>query len=276
MTSYSVAFEPPTRINYWSHDKRSFEESGGLKDLAAKLTIYKFYVNDKNEVCDADGNVLRGPNGIYTFGENGNATAAQAFQVKEIDITNETHPLITEDSPYKVWTNEIKAQFGENYTPQEELRAKHANKYPMKAYYHPNEQSDPDGLIGDGEPVYLGDFKIYIGVKGDYDLDNVVNVRDAQNTLIYYTEHYVSGKEWKLNDDPELDGEDGLIFYLINVNYRNGDKPTDPLDDPQKVSAKDAQSILIYYTEHFAGNEMEWEDIVGYDLLDSFYGDNYQ
>ena len=279
VTSYKVSFTAPTRVNYWSHDTRSFKESGGLKDLAASLTIFKFYVNESNQVCDVNGNPMTAPNGMaYTFGENGNATDAQAFETKNLDITDQTHPLYSEDSPIKVWTNEIKAQFGDNYTAEQELSATHKNKYPMKAYYHPTEQSDPDGLIGT-EPIYLGDFNIYIGVKGDYNLDNVVSIDDVQNALIFYTEYYVAKKKTtKLNEDPELDGEDGLIFYLINVRYRDGDTKDAPLSNPQVVSVDDVTCMLKYYTEKYVAlkPQTDWEWAVGYDLLDKFYGDNYE
>ncbi|MBR3417805.1 MAG: hypothetical protein IKG82_03855, partial [Oscillospiraceae bacterium] len=143
---------------------------------------------------------------------------------------------------------------------------------------HPNEQSDPDGLIGD-EPIYLGDFNIYIGVKGDYNLDNVVSVDDVQNALIFYTDYYVAKKKnVHLNDDPELDGEDGLIFYLINVRYRDGDTKDAPLSNPQQVSVDDVQCMLKYYTEKYVAlkSATDWEWAVGYDLLDSFYGDDYE
>ena len=162
VTSYSISFTAPSDCNYWSNDTRTFKESGGLKGLAAFLTIYKFYANDNNQVCTVNGQPMTTPNGMaYTFGENGTATAAQAFDVKTINIYDQTHPLLTENSPNKVWTNEIKAQFGENYTAEQERSATHKNQYQMKAYYHPNEQADPDGLIGT-DPVYAGSFTIFI------------------------------------------------------------------------------------------------------------------
>ncbi|MBR5723211.1 MAG: hypothetical protein IKX57_06230, partial [Oscillospiraceae bacterium] len=282
VTSYSISFTPPTRVNYWSHDTRSFKESGGLKGLAASLTLYKFYVNENNEVCDALGNPMHAPNGtVFTYSADGTGTAttAQAFDTKNIDITGETHPLYTENSPSMVWENEIKAQLGSNYTPMQALQAKHANKYPMRAYFHPTESTDEDAKMLGTDPIYLGDFNIFIGVKGDYNLDNVVSADDAQSTLRFYTNYYVAGNtDYKLSDNPEFDGEDGLIFYLVNVRYRDGSKATDPIENPLKVAADDAQCILKYYTwKTVSGHDdYTWEDAVGYDLLDKFYGDSYE
>ena len=65
---------------------------------------------------------------------------------------------------------------------------------------------------------------------------------------------------------------DGLVFYLINVRFRKGSSPNDPLDNPQTVGADDAQCILKYYTQKdVAGLETSWEKVVGYDLIDEFY-----
>jgi len=282
VTSYTISFTPPTRVNYWSHDTRTFKESGGLKDLAASLKLLKFYVNDNDEICNASGIALTDANGnVFKYNANDASTldARNAFFEKEFNITGETHPLYTEDSPIEVWQNEIKAQFGSSYTAEQELQASHKNKYPMRAYFHPTESSEDDLKMLGNEPIYLGDFNIFIGVKGDFNLDNVVSADDAQSTLRFYTNYYVSMKyDTKLSDNPDFDGLDGLVFYLINVRYRDGNTPNDPLDDPQTVGADDAQCILRYYTNKYVSliDDYTWEDAVGYDLLDKFYGDSYE
>ena len=139
---------------------------------------------------------------------------------------------------------------------------------------------DPDFDINNGAPYEFGSIKIYIGVKGDFNLDNEVDITDAQLTLQYYT--------WKLalkvpflSDDPEFapvdDPESGLIFFLVNVDYRDGRSGTDPLTKPQTLDINDAQDILAFYTYRLAQQyERGWEYIVGYDYLDYFYGDQIQ
>jgi hypothetical protein len=253
VTSYSISFAPPTRVNYWSHDTRSFKESGGLKDMVATLTVYKYYV-DANGVQDAE-----------------------PFQVKSMEITAYTNPAEAENSPKKVWDNETSASLGKtDWTEKEALDATHTNKYTLKAYYtYSADINDPDFDVNNGEPLELGDFKIYIGVKGDYNLDNQVKADDAQNTLNYYTKKLV-GLTPHLNDDPELDGEDGLVFFLINVTYRDGFSPEDPMENPPKIQAHDAQLILQYYVEHMIQIDHSWDYIVGYDFLDYFYGDKLE
>ena len=44
--------------------------------------------------------------------------------------------------------------------------------------------------------------------------------------------------------------------------------------DPTSLDVEDAQMILNYYTKKYVAHKSDttWTDIVGYDLLDSFYG----
>ena len=265
VTSYDVKFTPPTRRNYWSHDTRTLKDCGGLTGMRAEMTIYKYYVNDRNEFTDVKGNTMNDAQGNplkYVEGAEIPLSKAQACDTRTKDITDLTDLQDPTVTPEKIW----------NGTGAEKL-ADH--KYRISLFYHAEKQTDEDFKISDSA-VKLGDHTIYIGVKGDYNLDDQVSVDDAQNVLRFYTNYYVAdNKSYKLSDDPELDGENGLIFYLVNVRFRNGSQPTDPMDDPQTVSVDDAQCILRYYTEKdVAGKEgVTWETVVGYDLLDSFYQD---
>jgi hypothetical protein len=270
VTSYSISYEKPTRVNYWSHDPRTFKENGGLKGLAVNITLSKFYVNENNQFCDKDGNVI----GTAVYDPNGAIPAGiEAFEVKTLDATAYTHTLESEDSAKKVWENEIIAQFGENYTTVQELNAKHANKYTLKAYFFPSEQNDPDFLaLNNGEALEMGEFEIYIGVKGDVDLDNQVTANDAQAVLVYYTEKYVTKKkDIYLCSDKEMGDVDQLRYYLGDVKYKD---LAGNVMNPTELAADDAQMILVYYTEKYVTKHANttWESVVGYDLLDSFYG----
>ena len=272
-------------MNYWSHDPRSFEESGGLKGLAASIVLTKYYVNDQNQFCDAEGNVIEGAP-AYDPATGAIPEGVTAAETKTLDATAYTHPLEMEDGPKKVWDNETAASLGKtDYTPEEELTAKHANKYPMKAYFHPTEQSDPDfAAINGGEPLYMGDFNIFIGVKGDCTLDNHVKVEDAQYTLVYYTATLVSHMDDAyLVDDPEMGDVDQLRYYLADVDWAEKDETgvnylvdadNHPVvKQPTRLEAADAQFILIHYTSNYVSYiTATWTDVVGYDLYDSFFG----
>jgi len=273
VTSIETKFEKPTRVNYWSHDPRSFKESGGLRGLNFTITLYKYYLNEDNLFVNEEGLPISGT----PYDEaDGIPQNVKPIAVKTLDATAYTHPQEIEDGPMKVWNNEIKAQFGENYTDAQELKAKHANKYQVKAYYFPNEQTDPDFNLNNGEPMYLGDWNIYIGVKGDVNLDNIADVQDAQLVLNYYTAKVVAHKDIdKINVnnpvDEEFEGVDRLCYYLGDVKYKKNDGT---MADPTSLDVEDAQMILVYYTAKYVAHKTEttWESVVGYDLLDSFYG----
>ena len=324
VTSYSTSFQAPTRVNYWSHDPRPFRESGGLSDLKASITLYKFYVNDDGTVVTADGTPITDANGApLVYAEGTALPASAAFETKVKDVTAVTKPEELKDSPLEIWENEGKEQFGDAYISldqvigadvsdetyeareAQEKATKHNNKYTVPCYYYPTEQDDADFMF-DGQPIFFGDFKIYIGVKGDFNLDNHVDAKDATGALIYFGETTVGQRSCSLNADPELDfdvatyneriaaGDDerqamltaqskALIFYLINVMYREpvAGQPRSadgPLEDPFEIKATDAQCILSYFGDRSVTKRYEttWEDVVGYDLLDSFFGDDYQ
>ncbi len=273
VTSIATSFEKPTRVNYWSHDPRSFKESGGLDGLKFIITIYKYYVNERGLFVDENGLPVSGTPYDET---DGIPETIKPISEKTLDATAYTHPQINEDGPLKVWKNEIIAQFGENYTEADELNAKHDNKYTIKAFYFPSEQDDPDFMLNGGEPLELGDWNIYIGVKGDVNLDNIADVADAQLVLNYYTSKVVAHKDIDIINvkdpvDPEFEGVDRLCYYLGDVKYKNNDGT---MADPTSLDVEDAQMILNYYTRKYVAKKAEtnWEGVVGYDLLDSFYG----
>ena len=192
--------------------------------------------------------------------EDPDFSGVKAIETKTLDATAYTHPKDEQSGPKQVWDNET---------------GTHAHSYPIKAYYFPTEQDDPDFMLG-GEPIEVGEFQIYIGVKGDVNLDDVADVADAQLVLNYYTAKVVAHKDVdkinpSRNDLDEFEGVDRLCYFLGDVAYKdeNGN-----IADPTSLDVIDAQLILNYYTKKdVAHKDTSWEEVVGYDLLDSFYGD---
>jgi len=290
VTSIAIDYQPPTRVNYWSHDERPFKDTaeiGGFKNLSCKLTLTKYYINADGLFVDKDGKVL---SETKYDAAKGIPEGIAAADTKELDATPYTHAmddahktdqLKAEDSPAKVWANEIKAALGKDeYTEAEAIGVKHANKYTVPVYYFSDEQDDPDFQLD--EPLALGEFAIYIGVKGDTDLDNSVNVTDAQLTLTYYVNYVVVEKEnpfvvaddelgavkWKDNGK-----EDGLRHFVSNVAYLDADgNRTEGFDS---LDVTDAQLILTYYVNKVVveKNDTTWTGVVGYDFLDDFHKD---
>ena len=295
----SVKYEikaPEKRMNFWSHDTRNIKDSRGLKDLSASMTLYKFYVNDDNQFVNVKGEVMTDVQGnpfVYTEGQPIPVAEMMAFEVKTKDIAAQVGPAADLSTPFDIWESERKAQFGADYkswddaydeAADQEVKTTHANKYPIKLYFDPTAVDDADFRISD-TPVEVGELKIYIGVKGDFNLNNKVDLRDVQGALKYYTWQSVSHLDPEdlvgvLSSDPELDGEDGLIFYLINVVYRDGKTADSPVSETQKITLADQRALLKYYTYRYVSKldpeDYSWEKIVGYDKLDAFYGDSYQ
>ncbi|MCR4759670.1 MAG: hypothetical protein K5705_05290 [Oscillospiraceae bacterium] len=287
VTSVKYKIEiPDTKLNFCSNDSSSIMNCRGLKDLTASLTLYKFYVNESNQFVDANGAVLSDSEGnplLYTEGQPIAADETAAFDVQESDIAGQIAPEEQFSTAAKIWESERKAQFGDDYqswdtnfdaAAKQDISTNHANKYNVKLYFDPSKSENPACRISE-EPVEIGEIRVFIGVKGDFNLNNKVDLRDLQGTLKYYTWSTVSRLEPEelvgaLSADPELDGEDGLIYYLLNVVYRDGKTADSPVSETQKIALADQRALLKYYTYRYVSKldpqDYSWEKIVGYDL----------
>ncbi|HAG14351.1 MAG TPA: hypothetical protein DCG49_10910 [Ruminococcus sp.] len=232
--------------------------------MAASLTIQKFYVDADGNYYDAEGNMLEGETAFYEATKDVTEYLSMSFTTGGNDYTVA--------SAQAVWESEIIAQFGEDYTPAQANEAVHANAYELQIYFDPSAMNDPD--FDFAEPALMGTHNIFIGVKGDYDMDNNVTALDANYVLTYFLEKTVTQNPDAaiINDDvnlhasdalleryrDDLDTEEGLIFYLTNVEYQ---------EDPLTLMASDAQFILNYFMENYVVmNGTTWEAEVGYDL----------
>lgn len=291
VTALELTYTPPTRVNYWSHDTRAFSEIG-FTDMVAAIRVTKYYVNADNQFVNAAGEVISDA----TYDAAGTIPAdVTPFFDKTKPVNEFVHPVIAagddlrvEDTPLEVWERQLIDIYGDDYiSPQEGTSSRELwlarqeqleaadlqNQHTLGMYYFSDEQGDADFVIGDGSPLYLGDYNIFIGVKGDTDLSNRVDVIDAQLGLIYYVEKIVAEL-----DDIYLVANDGmgdvdeLRYYLSDVKYldKNGN-----MVNPTEFDVEDCIRILQYYVETDVAElyYVTWEDIVGYDLLDSFYGD---
>ncbi len=238
VNTYRVDFEEPTRVYYWSHDTRTFMESGGLDGMSAYLYLYQYYVADGYFV-DADGNQILDANGnAMPYSEDDPAwpDAAYAFNTVVEDVTATTKPAEDSDSPIEV------------YVPGTHL-------YPIAFYC---DQTGHSIIIGDGSPLYMGEVQIFIGLKGDITLDDKVDTNDANQALVYYNRVVVMKGEHIFHEDEFLNE---LAFFLGDV-YSLG-----------KYETSTAVAILRYYNYHdvMKDDTITWTDICGYDFLDEFY-----
>lgn len=107
----------------------------------------------------------------------------------------------------------------------------------------------PKQLVLDTD-VALTPMTVSVYLRGDVTCDGKVDVKDAQNALKLYTNEQVAGLVLTEDELKETLGTDH-----IRAARRAGDIAGDG-----KVDVSDAQSILRYYTETFAGLAPQWED----------------
>ncbi len=97
---------------------------------------------------------------------------------------------------------------------------------------------------------------VYIGVKGDTNLNGVVDIPDATMVLTYYA--YVGASmEPSLNADAELEV---LAYFLADVNTES---TAGVNTDLAKMEITDATNILMYYAQYGASLNPSWDEILG-------------
>ena len=240
VNTYKVEFEEPTRVYYWSHDTRTFQQSGGLDGMSAYLYLYQYYVADGyfvdaegNQILDANGNAMP-----YSETDTVYPDAAYAFNTVALDVTSSTKPAEDADSPVEVY-----------------VAGQHI--YPIALYC---DQTGNEIIIGDGSPLFMGEIQIFIGLKGDINLDEAVDTLDAIEALTFYNKVSVMGDSYSFHEDEFLHN---LAFYLGDVYYTQ---------TPEGMDTVTASAILEYYNEKYVmGLDITWADVCGFDFPDSFF-----
>ena len=131
------------------------------------------------------------------------------------------------------------------------------------------EQKDTDTLY-DGSPMVTGN--IYIGVKGDTNLNGTPNAQDAAAQLIYAAE-YGSGMnpniltvESDMITAIQAEGEEAakelenFVYFLSDVTDESEDhgETSSIPDATSTVDAKDSAKVRVYAAEFGAGMNPDW------------------
>lgn len=108
----------------------------------------------------------------------------------------------------------------------------------------------------DGNIITTAD--VYIGLRGDANLDGAVDAKDASLILQHYAQSLNGNKNFRLvdNDDPY---SEGLAYYLADVDTRSRDQGA----SGGNLDAKDATYILRYYANTVANVDIEWSQLIG-------------
>ncbi|MGN0584559.1 MAG: hypothetical protein ACI4JD_03800 [Ruminococcus sp.] len=97
---------------------------------------------------------------------------------------------------------------------------------------------------------------VYIGVKGDANLDGEVKIADAQLVLTYYANAAVNNSP-SINDDADLAV---LAYFLADVDTES--KAGADTEDA-KLTIADAKAILTYYAMNSVMLNPVWDEIIG-------------
>ena len=134
----------------------------------------------------------------------------------------------------------------------------------------------PKSVYADTETYYAGTVDayygdtviatptVYIGVKGDADLNGKVELSDATLTLTYYCEHSVNNDFYfrTANDTKPNGAEEEMLeklaYFLADINTESkaGADTTDAT-----IELSDATSILTYYCEDSVNNNPKWAEV---------------
>ena len=125
-----------------------------------------------------------------------------------------------------------------------------ADKYyagTIQAYYN---NGTENVLIPDATPT------VYIGVKGDADLNGLEDVPDAVTILTYIAKVAAGQEGIVLNDDPMLNK---LAFFLADIDTESKEGQN---TDGKLLEVSDAVSILTYVAKKAAGQGPTWPEVV--------------
>ena len=222
----AFVFTLAEQFNCHSQETRTFAEIG-LSPYCKLLVRGGIYaMNEDGQYLDADGNVTE---------------EAVMLEAWEYDVLDWFTIHADMDSPQKIWNQETGA---------------HAHAYRISlsaamADFRSREENGelPEGvtdmLFRSGDTISF-DIPVYIGIPGDYNLDDQIRADDAQRALRSYVDSALIGSEFKLlaaADNPDEPYRTSLVQYLVGA-----------VNDDGKLDAADAQLILSYYIEHLAGH----------------------
>ena len=131
----------------------------------------------------------------------------------------------------------------------------------------------PKSVYADTETYYAGTVDayygdtviatptVYIGVKGDADLNGKVELSDATLALIYYTEHSVNNAFYLTSGTktPENAELETLAYFLADINTES--TVGEDVVGTSTIELEDATNILTYYTEESVNNNPKWAEI---------------
>lgn len=120
----------------------------------------------------------------------------------------------------------------------------------VNAYFTDPTKADAEPVAAPVNPT------VYIGVKGDADLNGIVDVQDAVTILTYYAKAAAGQTDVAFNEDENLNK---LVFFLADVDTES---KAGMNSGSELMTTQDAVNVLTFYAKKAANQEPTWPDVI--------------
>lgn len=114
--------------------------------------------------------------------------------------------------------------------------------------------------------------KVFVGVKGDTNLDGTCDITDAELTLRYYSEVYAGAENASFCEligiSSNQEEIEKLCYFLSDIDTEGKNAKNDA---SHEIDIQDAMWILSYYSYSMAGGAKPWNEICPVLTADSFF-----
>ena len=120
----------------------------------------------------------------------------------------------------------------------------------VNAYFTDPTKADAEPVAAPVNPT------VYIGVKGDANLDGIVDTKDAVTILTYYAKAAAGQADVAFNEDENLNK---LAFFLADVDTES---KAGMNNGSELMTTQDAVNVLTFYAKKAANQEPTWPDVI--------------
>ena len=120
----------------------------------------------------------------------------------------------------------------------------------VNAYFTDPTKADVEAVAAPVNPT------VYIGVKGDADLNGSVDVQDAVAILTYYAKASAGQESVAFNEDENLNK---LAFFLADVDTES---KAGINNGSELISIQDGVNVLTFYAKKSANQDPAWPDVI--------------
>ena len=120
----------------------------------------------------------------------------------------------------------------------------------VNAYFTDPTKADAEPVAAPVNPT------VYIGVKGDADLNGIVDVQDVVAILTYYAKAAAAQENVAFNEDENLNK---LAYFLADVDTES---KAGMNNGSELMTTQDAVNVLTFYAKKAANQEPTWPDVI--------------